>query len=121
MRYSQILLRQDFLLLIVFCAVPATIGAALNLSGLIKQREFAMISVEGMCCRHRAHQAVSSVERVPGVSYVRATVPNQTIHVELKDVRPTSPQMIWEAVEAAGLRPTQLDMKHQSFRTKPAR
>lgn len=121
MRYSQLLLRQDFFLLIVFCALPATVGAVLNLSGLVKQRQFVMISVEGMCCRHRAHQAVSSVERVPGVSHVRAVVPIQTIHVELKGAHSTSPQSIWEAVEAVGLRPTQLNIKHESFRTKPAK
>lgn len=121
MRYSQILLQQDFCLLIVFCALPAIIGVALNLSGLVSQPNYAMISVEGMCCRHRAHQAVSSVERVPGVSHARATVPNQTIHVELKGAHLTSPQSIWEAVEAVGLRPTQLNIKHESFRTKPAR
>lgn len=77
------------------------------------------ITVPDMHCRGCLKKVADKLYAVPGVGAVQASLESHTLVVTPRPQAAISPRLLWEAVEAAGKRPTRLVGPHGSFAARP--
>lgn len=101
----------------VFAAVTfLTSGQALQAAD---QATTATITVEGMHCGMCAKKVAGKLQKVSGVAKTDVNVEQKLVTVTGKDKSAVSPKGLWEAVEAAGYKPTKLVTPQGEYEVKP--
>jgi len=80
---------------------------------------YATISVDGMHCGMCAKKVVGNLQKVSGVAKADANVEQKVVTVAIKNKSAISPKAMWEAVEAAGYKPTKLVTPQGEYKVKP--
>ncbi|MBY0229751.1 MAG: cation transporter [Gemmataceae bacterium] len=95
------------------CAVKADVPAAKPAAGA------TVIAVEGMDCPSCAKKIVAKLSAVAGVAKVAADAKASRLTVTPKDKAAPSAKAMWEAVVAAGFKPTSLEGPAGKFAAQP--
>jgi copper chaperone CopZ len=103
------------------CAIALTLLALVALSAAAQNNAapHTAITIPEMECQDCAKKVADKIYTVPGVGTVQA---NYQTHVLIVTPRPQSamsPRQLWEAVEAAGKKPTKLECPAGTFTAKP--
>ncbi len=95
--------------------------AVLALSAQVRATDPAAtaITVENMHCMSCARKMADQLYAVPGVASVSADVKASRLTVGPKAGEQPSPRALWEAIEKAGYKPTQVEGPAGKFTTKP--
>ena len=80
-----------------------------------------LISIKGMHCAGCAKKVAKKLEAVPNVKSASVDAEKGSALVVTTDGKELSPKAIWEAVESAGYKPTELTGPAGSFKAKPAK
>ncbi|MCA9248317.1 MAG: heavy-metal-associated domain-containing protein [Planctomycetales bacterium] len=80
---------------------------------------YTAIRVNNMHCATCAKKIATRLYRVAGVKEVRASVKKNTAYVLPTQSTTPSPRAMWEAVEAAGFKPLELNGPQGQFKSKP--
>ena len=100
-------------------AALATVAVTAALQAQAPLAPATTLTVEGMHCPSCAKKIAAKLREVPGVAAVRADVEASTILVSHRQEQAPSPRGVWEAVERAGYRPTQMVTPNGRYTAKP--
>ncbi len=107
------------LILAIVCGTLCTLD--LRESRADNSANFTTIHVTDMHCATCAKKIAAKLYGVPGVLEVRANVKADKAYVVPQKTKTPSPKAIWEAVEAAGFKPTKMSGPAGKFTKKPSR
>lgn len=100
----------------------AIVGCGLNVVRAAESStRLTTIVVKDMHCAACAKKIATRLYSVAGVLEVRADVQRHTAYVGPHEQKLPSPRAMWEAVEAAGFQPVQLNGPAGRFTSKPAK
>lgn len=103
------------------CALTLALLALLALSSNAHTNgtPHTTITIPEMECQGCAKKIADKVYAVPGVGTVQANVQARVLIVTPRPQSAMSPRQLWEAVEAAGKKPTKLECPAGTFTAKP--
>jgi len=84
-----------------------------------KKPATTVIDVEDLDCPSCAKKVVAKMKAVTGVARAEADVKTSKLRVTAAESVSPSPKAMWEAVEAAGFKPTRLEGPAGAFTVKP--
>ena len=79
------------------------------------------ISIKGMHCAACANKVTKKLQAVPNVKSASVDAEKGSAMVVTTDGKELSPKAVWEAVESAGYKPTELKGPAGTFKNKPAK
>jgi copper chaperone CopZ len=79
------------------------------------------ISIKGMHCAGCANKVATKLRAVPNVKSASVDAEKGSALVVTTEGKELSPKAIWEAVEGAGYKPTELKGPEGSFKSKPTK
>ena len=103
------------------CALALALLAllALNATAQTNATPRTTITIPEMECQGCAKKVADKVYAVPGVGTVQANVQARVLIIAPRPQSAMSPRQLWEAVEAAGKKPTKLECPAGTFTAKP--
>lgn len=92
---------------------------ALNANAQTTGSPHTTIAIPEMECQGCAKKVADKIYKVPGVGTVQANYQTRVLIVTPRPQSAMSPRQLWEAVEAAGKKPTKLECPAGTFTAKP--
>lgn len=84
------------------------------------KRRLTTVRVEDIHCKHCGKRLARKLFTVPGVVRVRAKVTENVAIITPQEKKPVSPQLLWEAAEAAGFKVLGIDGPAGKITQKPS-
>ena len=79
------------------------------------------VSIKGMHCVSCANKVTKKLQAVPNVKSASVDPEKGSAVIVTADGKELSPKAVWEAVESAGYKPTELSGPTGTFKTKPTK
>ena len=105
----------------VVASVLAWMMACVSIADAVETPGSTFVSIKGMHCVSCANKVTKKLQAVPNVKSASVDPEKGSAVVVTADGKELSPKAIWEAVEGAGYKPTELKGPAGTFKTKPTK
>ncbi len=105
----------------VVANVLAWMMACVSVAGAAETPNNTIVSIKGMHCAGCANKVTKKLQAVPNVKSASVDADRGSAVVITAAGNDLSPKAVWEAVEGAGYKPTELKGPTGTFTAKPAK
>lgn len=105
----------------VVANILAWMMACVSVAGAVETPNNTLVSINGMHCASCANKVTKKLQALPNVKSASVDADKGTAVVITTDGKDLSPKAVWEAVEGAGYKPTELKGPAGTFTAKPAK
>ncbi|MDB5342035.1 MAG: Heavy-metal-associated domain protein [Schlesneria sp.] len=106
---------------VVVANVLAWMMACVSVAGAAETPNNTIVSIKGMHCAGCANKVTKKLQAVPNVNSASVDADKGTAVVNAAAGKDFSPKAVWEAIESAGYKPTELKGPTGTFTAKPTK